>query len=238
MNVLDIGIILILIMCAITGFKKGVIKEAVSFAGLIIVFIIAFIFKESLGNFLCKYLPFFSFGGTLKGMVAINILIYQLIAFIIIYSILSSIYVTVLKLSGVLQKIVNLTIIFALPSKIAGSIISILEGYLIIFIVLLVLMIPLKDNILIKNSVLANKIVHNTPVLSNATGSITNSINEIYTLGDQVANEEITTNQANLKTIEIMLKHKVVTPKTVEQLIVLDKLKTVKGIDKIIIKYQ
>ena len=40
MNVLDIGIILVLIMGFIIGFKTGVMRELVSFVGIIIVFII------------------------------------------------------------------------------------------------------------------------------------------------------------------------------------------------------
>ena len=57
MNIIDIGIVLVLIMFAIAGWKKGVIKETVSVVGLIVVFIIAYTFKEQLGNILCKYLP-------------------------------------------------------------------------------------------------------------------------------------------------------------------------------------
>ena len=49
---------------------------------------------------------------------------------------------------------------------------------------------------------------------------------------------EITTNDANLKTVDIMLKYDLVTPKTVEQLVILDKLKGVKGIDAVIAKYK
>lgn len=237
MNILDIGIIFILIMFLISGFKKGFIKETVSFVGLVIIFVIAFIFKEHLGNIFCKYLPFFEFGGSLKGLVSINILLYQLLAFLLIYSVLSSIYMIALKLSGILQKLVNLTIVLLLPSKLGGAIVSFLKAYIVIFAILLVMMIPLKDNFLIKTSKFAEKIVYNTPVLSDATGSLTKSVNEIYTLGDSLAKEELTVNVANLETIDIMLKYKVVDKETIEQLIVLDKLDSVVGLNKILEKY-
>lgn len=237
MNVLDIGIILILIMSLIVGFKQGIVKEVVSLVGLIAIFIIAYIFKEELGNFLCKYLPFFTFTGSLKGLVSINILIYQLIAFLIIYSVLLSVYAIVLKLSGILQKLVNLTIVLLLPSKLGGAIIAALKGYITIFVVLLVLMIPLKDNALFTNSKLASAIIYKTPILSTCTENITKSINEIYTLADEVSHKEISTNEANLEIIDIMLKYKVVDKKTIEQLVILDKLTEVKKINSIIEKY-
>lgn len=238
MNIFDIAIILILIMFGLVGFKKGAIKEAVSLIGIVLVFFIAFSLKGYVGNFLCKYLPFFQFSGSLKGMVTINILIYQLIAFLIIYSILFSIYTIILKVSGIFQKLVNMTIILLLPSKIIGFLIALIEGYIITFIVLLVLLIPFKDNTLFNESNLVNKIVYESPIISKSTSNISNSIDEIYILTDEVANEKISTNDANLKILDVMLKYKVVTPKTVEQLVVLDKLKAVNGVSDVISKYK
>ena len=237
MNVLDIGIILILIMSSIIGFKRGVIKEVVSLVGLISIFVIAYIFKEELGNSLCKYLPFFNFTGSLKGLISINILIYQLIAFLIIYSILLSIYMIILKLSGILQKLVNLTVILLLPSKLGGAIISFFKVYITIFIVLLVLIIPLKDNSLFTTSKISSIVIYKTPILSKCTDSITKSVDEIYTLADKVSHKEITTNEANLQIIDIMLEYQVVDKKTIEQLVVLEKLDEIKGINAITKKY-
>ena len=77
MNILDIVIVLILIMSAIIGFKRGAIKEIVSLVGIIIVFIVAFAFKGVLGNVLCKWLPFFNFAGNLEGVTVLNILLYR-----------------------------------------------------------------------------------------------------------------------------------------------------------------
>ena len=238
MNIIDIIIVLLLIMAGLVGFKKGALKEAVSLVGIILVFVIAFSLKGYLGNILCKYLPFFNFTGNLKGVVTLNILMYQLIAFFIIYSILFSIYAIVLKLSGIAQKLVNMTIVLLLPSKIIGFIIAFIEGYIITFIVLLTLMIPLKGTSMITESALANKIIYNSPIISKSTSNITNSITEIYDLGDNLSKNEISTNDANLKALDIMLKYKIVTPKTVEQLIVLDKLNSVKGTEAVINKYK
>ncbi|MBE6157193.1 MAG: CvpA family protein [Firmicutes bacterium] len=237
MNIFDIGIVLILIMCAITGFKKGVIKETVSLIGIILVFVIAFLLKGYVGNILCKYLPFFQFSGNLKGIVALNILMYQIIAFFILYSILIGIYAIVLRISGIFQKLVNMTIVLIIPSKIGGAIVSFISGYIIMFVVLLTLSIPLKNSEIFTSSNMVNKILYNTPVLSNSTSGITDSTKEICDLGKMLSKKEINTNEANLKTLDVMLKHKIVNKKTVEQLIVLDKLNGINNINSVLNKY-
>lgn len=238
MNIFDIGIILFIIMSMIVCAKQGLIKSAVSLVGIILVFIIALTFKEQLGNFLCKYLPFFNFSGNLEGLVSINILIYQLLAFIIIIAILLSIYALIMSISGFFQKIVNATIILKLPSAIAGSIIGLIEGYILTFIILLLLVLPCKNFDLFNDSKLVNTILYKTPIISEKSSNITNSISDIYTIADKVVNKRIDTNTANLEIIDAMIKYDVTSVHTVEQLVVLDKLKSVKGVDKVIKKYK
>ena len=135
MNILDIIIILLLLASAITGFKRGVIKELVMLVGIVIVYIIAFSLKGILGLLLCKICPFFSF----DGLPSLNIIMYQLIAFIIIASVLFGIYHFILKLTGIIQKVIDLSIILTLPSKILGLAVGFIEGYIILFMILLVL---------------------------------------------------------------------------------------------------
>ena len=203
MNVFDIGIILLLIMFFITGFKNGVIKEIVSLIGIVIVFILSYYLKGYLGNVLCVFLPFIKFSGPLAGLTIINIILYQLIAFIIVFSILLCIYEFLLKVSKGLQKIVNLTIILWLPSKILGGIVSVIKGYIILFIVFIILLIPLKNQEIFYNSKMINMILYNTPILSNSANSITSAVTEIYTLGEKISTNKMTPNEANTKGIDI-----------------------------------
>lgn len=238
MNILDIAIVLILLMFALIGFKKGAIKEVVSLVGIILVFIIAFSCKGIIGNLLCKWLPFFNFAGNLEGVVTLNILLYQMIAFLIIYSLLYSIYMIIVKISGIVQKIVHMTVILLLPSKIMGGLIALVEGYIIIFVVLLTLLIPLKNSDIFTQSKMANRIVYHTPLISKSSENVSKSINEVYDLGEKLSKKEISKNKANLETMDIMLKYKIVTPKTAEQLIVLDKLKDINGLEQVINKYK
>lgn len=238
MNILDIVILLVLAMSAIIGFKRGAIKEIVSLIGIIVVFIIAFSFKGVLGNVLCKWLPFFNFAGNLEGVTVLNILLYQLLAFLIIYSLLFSIYMIVVKISGIIQKLVHMTIILWLPSKLIGAIVAFVTGYVMVFVILLALLIPLKDTDVFVESKLANFIVYKTPILAASSKNISTSINEVYELGENLSTGDISKNEANVKTMNILLKYKVVSPKTARQLVALDKLDGISGLEDVIEKYE
>lgn len=238
MNILDVVIVLILIMSAIIGFKRGAIKEIVSLLGIIVVFIVAFSLKGVLGNILCKWLPFFNFAGNLEGVTVLNILLYQLIAFLIIYSLLFSVYMIVMKISGIVQKIIHMTVILWLPSKLIGAVVAFITGYVMVFVVLLALLIPLKNTDMFQKSKFANYIVYDTPILAGSAENISQSINEVYTLGEDLSKGDISKNEANLETMDILLKYKIVSPKTARQLIVLDKLDGISGLDRVIQKYE
>ena len=240
MSAIDIVILLLLLMFGVAGWKQGVIKEVVQLGGMVVILVISFMFKDELGNIFCKWLPFFDFAGSpVEGMVSLNILIYQLLGFLAIFVILYGVYSLLLKVSGILQKLVDWTIILLIPSKIGGLIVGLLEGYILIFILLLLILgLPTNMTSNYRNSEMVNKIVYETPVLSTAAKDVTNTFKDIYELTDEVINENLDKNEANLRTIDIMLKYDLVTPKTVEQLVVLDKLKGVKGLDPIIQKYK
>jgi uncharacterized membrane protein required for colicin V production len=238
MSIVDIGIILALILFPIIGWMRGVIKETVSLVGLIAVFIISYTFKEEIGNVLCKFLPFLTFSGNIKGLVSLNILIYQMIGFITIFSILFLAYQIIVLVSGLLQTIIKWTKILDKPSKILGAIVGGVCGYLIIFAVLLVSVVAFQNHEEMKKSFLSKIIVYKTPIISYYTKDISATVNNIYDLVEDLENEEISINKANLEIIDTMIKYDVVSKKTVEQLVVLDKLKKVKGLDNVLEKYE
>lgn len=237
LNIFDIGIILIFLIFLIVGFKNGVIRECVSLLGIVLVFIISFCLKGVLGNFLCTFLPFFSFAGVIEGITTINILLYQVIAFIVVFSILLGLYAVVLKISKFLQKIVNLTIVLWLPSKLLGAVVSFMKGYIILFVVFLVLMIPLKNQPIFYESSLINMILYKTPILSTSTNDFTTAIGEVYDLGIKVSKDQLSKNEANLQTLDVMLKYKIVDKKTIERLVEMHKLDGITNIDGVLNNY-
>lgn len=237
MSVFDIVIILLILTFGILGWKKGVIKELISLVGIILVFVLAYTFKEEIGNILCKYFPFFQFSGNIKGLVSLNVLIYQLIGFFVIYSVLYAVYSIILKASSVIQKLVNLTFVLLIPSKIAGAIIGLVKGYIVMFVALLVIVGPCKNLGFSIEGKVIDKILYDTPVLSSYTKDTTSAITDIYTLAADLTTKKLTTNEANVQMIDTMLKYKMVSKKTIEQLIVLEKLDEVHGLASILEKY-
>ena len=237
LNIFDIGIILLCAMFFIVGFKNGVIKEVFSLVGTIVIFAISFIFKGVIGNIMCLAFPFFELSGALEGITSFNILLYQILAFMAIFCILLSIYALLMALSDVFQKIVNFTIILIPVSKILGGIVAILKGYIIMFAVFLLLMIPLKNHDVYKESRLVNFMLYKTPVLSDSTSKITSSVEEIYKLTSKVSKKELTSTEANLETIDIMLKYKICDKDIIRQLIRKNKLTNVDNVESVLSKY-
>ena len=227
MNIFDIGIILVLLMFIIAGFKNGVINELAELIGIVVIFVLSFLLKGILGSILCIFLPFFDFYGVIQGMSSLNILLYQAIAFILVLSILLTLYLIILKIGKVLEKIVRLTIVLWLPSKLLGGLVSLIKGYIILFVLFVLLLIPFggENYPIINDSKLLNHIVYKSPILSNATSNFTNSIREAYELGVMVSNREITVSEADLKNLDFMLKYGVVDRETVEKLNDMGKLK-------------
>ena len=237
MNILDLGIILLCLMFFIVGAKSGVIKELFSLAGTVIVFVIAFLFKGMIGNIMCLAFPFFELKGSLEGISSINILLYQIIAFMLIFFILLSLYILIMGISSVIQKLVNLTIILIPVSKLLGGVVSLVKGYIIMFAVFLLLMIPLKNSDLFKESKLVNMMLYETPVLSDASSKVTGAVEEVYSLTSQVSKKKISSKEANKRTVDIMLKYKICDKDIVRTLIRKNKLTNLDNIEDILSKY-
>ena len=82
-----------------------------------------------------------------------------------------------------------------------------ITGHIFMFIVFVVLLIPLKNQAVYYESKLVNKIMYETPILSNSTSKITSAISEIDELGVAVADKTISKNDANLRGLDIILKY-------------------------------
>lgn len=218
LNIFDIGLILVLISFIIVGAHRGVIKELVSLVGLIVIFILSWQLKGIIGNILCIFLPFFEFKGSIAGISSLNIMLYQLIAFLIVFGLLLGIYVFTLKLSRLVQKIVNATIILVIPSKILGALVSFIKGYLIVFIISVILIIPFANVEMFRDSTIINIVLYKTPLLSKYTSTFTKPISDIVELSNSVKDNKITSNEANEKAIDIMLEYNVVDQNTVDKL--------------------
>jgi uncharacterized membrane protein required for colicin V production len=225
-------------MFLVAGWKQGVVKETAGFIGIIIVFFLSYALKGVVGNLLCSILPFFNFGSYIEGLVSLNILIYHAIAFFLLFALFLSLYRLLLKVSNSLQKLINYTIILQLPSKVFGAIIGFIEGWIIVFIILVVLLVPFRNVDHFKESKLADVVLFETPILSKTVQPFTKGVVEIYNVSSKISMEEMSINDANLESINIMLKYKLVSRKSIEHLVKIHKLDSVKGIEKVLEKYK
>ena len=223
---LDIIIILFILLGALIGFKRGIIKQSVITIGMILVLILSFILKNPVSSFLYEHLPFFNIGGLYNNASILNILVYEVIAFFIVFSILSIIYLLIVKVSSIIEKLLKVTVILAIPSKILGAIFGILEYYLIVFIVLFVLMQPtfgLNDVEFFSKSNLRKTIIDKTPIVSKYISPTVDTVNEVTKLTKD--KEEYTDEEFNCKITDIMVKNKVITKKSLNYLIKEGKIK-------------
>ena len=233
MNIVDIIIILIIILCGLCGLKRGIIKESVSFFGLFIVVILAFLLKSIVSEAMYTHLPFFSFNGIFKGIEVLNILLYETIAFIVVLTVLTIILKVLIKLTSVIEKLLTITIVLGIPSKILGFIVGLIEGVVTCFIILYILSLPLFNVGVIKESKFREPLLTNMPILSEFTSDFASAIGEFSTLKETYENTDSDKDKFNKEAMEIFVKYGIIDIDNVKLLKDKGKL-NFNGIDEII----
>lgn len=223
MQMVDILIILLILSFGVTGLKNGFFKQTVLTIGTILVFVLSYKFKDYIANFLSFHLPFFNYTGPFEGLTTINIILYQMISFIFVFLLLTSVLVVLLKVTGVFEKILKFTIVLGIPSKILGFIVGLIEGYVVVFIALFFLSQPAVNIDIINESKLKPVILNSSPVLSNVVKNTNDTIKELYVLVKDYTRTQ-DKDSFNKNSIDIMLKNKVITIEYVEELIERNKL--------------
>lgn len=217
MNVVDIIIIALLIVGGIAGFKAGVIKKLTDFIGMFVVIILAFYLKNYISVIMYENLPFFNFFGLINGIDSLNILLYEVFAFLIVFIVLLFVLKIILMVTGLIEKVLKATIILSIPSKILGFVVGIIEMYVYIFLILVIATLPIFDSSFLDNSKMSNFILDNTPVLSSVSEEIINIYDDVYDIlddrkskSDEELNEEI---------LRVLIDKNVITKDSVKKLI-------------------
>lgn len=237
MNIIDIIIILLVISGLCLGYKRGLTKEVVCFAKFALALVIAFLLKNPLSKLMYEHLPFFEFGGIFKGVTALNIILYEFIAFLLVLGIIMLVFRILLLATTIFEKILNTTIVLSLPSKILGMIVGGIHYYVIAFILLFVISLPVfKMDTQIEKSKLRDPIINNTPILSGIVLKTVNIIDEFNVLGEKYKSE-INTDEFNLETIDLFLKYNIITVDSVETLNSKGKLK-INRLEGVLEKYR
>lgn len=217
MNIIDAIIILILLMGAVIGFKQGAIKKTVSFVGTFAIIIIAFIFKNDLSVLFYENLPFFDFWGAFKGIQVLNIILYEIIAFLVVFSLLFIVLRMLIVITGFAELLLKATIFLAIPSKILGIFVGLIEYYVYIFIALFVISLPVFNLVDLNESKFAGTILNNTPLLSGLADDTVEVYTEVYNIIDNRGNKS--TEELNEEVLTFMLDKKAISYESAKSLI-------------------
>lgn len=226
MNIVDIVILILLAFGALLGFKRGFTRELVSLVGIFVILVLSFILKNPISVFLYNNLPFFNFGGIFKDVTVLNILVYEVISFFIVFFVLTVIFKLLLSITKIFEKILTATIILGIPSKILGAILGVIQYVIYIFIILYILRLPMFNINIVKDSKVASTILEKTPILNNVCDKTLDVFNEIIELKEEY---ETTNNvdEFNQKALNSMIDKGVISKDNAQRLIDKGKIKNV-----------
>lgn len=234
MNIVDYITIIFLLLFALKGFKSGLLPSIVNLASSFLVFVIAFYLKTPISTILYENLPFLNFGGIFKGVIAINILFYEGIAYVVAIGILFIVFALLKKVSKLVQNILNITLFLTIPFKIVGALVGIIEGLLYAFILLYIASVINTTVPYVNSSKYASKILTDIPVVNDITGNLTRSTKEVY---DSIVNNQSNTNKANLDSVNILMKYDILNYESAKKLYEDGKL-NIDGVEEIIEEYK
>ena len=234
---IDIMIIFVILLGTLLGIKRGFTRELVSAVGFIACIILAFLLKNPIASILYDKLPFFSFGGILKGVTALNILLYEVIAFLLTLFILTLVLSLLKVATNLFEKVLNATIILGIPSKILGGAVGMIEWTVISFIVLFILSMPVFENNFIQESKIYNKMLTVVPTFSKQIDSTLKVFDEFNELKEQYK-ETNNTNQFNLDSLDLFLKYHIIDVESADKLYKKGKFKNIYNIETVLDKYR
>lgn len=217
MNVVDIVILIMLAFGALAGFKAGVIKKTTDFVGMFIIIVLAFTLKNYVSVIMYENLPFFSFGGFIKGIDVINILMYEVIAFIIVFVVLFIILKVILMVTGLIEKVLKATVILSIPSKLLGIVVGLIEMYVYAFIILVILTLPVFKIPYIRDSKVADFILNDTPILSGLSEEMIDIYEDVYEILDD--KDTKTNDELNGEILELLIDKEIITKDSARKLV-------------------
>lgn len=213
LNILDAVIIICFIVGIMAGMRRGFIKEVVLLVGLILVLVISFWLRAPIATFMYKNLPFFTFSGKFQGVSVLNILLYEVIAFLLVFSVLYLVLRVLLKISGLIEGILKATIILGFFSKIGGAIIGFIESYVIVFVLLFLFSQPFMRITGIEDSKLADYILDSTPVMSGVISNVRGALDDVSELADKYKKDKTKFNE---EAIKLFIKYDIITDENIQ----------------------
>lgn len=224
-TLVDIILVIFLVLGTYAGTRKGLIKSAVSFIGLVAIIIISYSLKTPVANFLIDNFPFFQYYG---GLTSLNILVYNLVSFVVIFILLYCILNIIITLTGFIDTLLKFTVIWIIPSKIGGALLGFLEAWVFLFLILFVLTQFNVTNNFINNSKVSDIILNHTPVVGTFLGNASNAAKDIYATINENKNSDV--NTLNLTILQIEINYGLITKDKAQELVDTGKM----GIDNVL----
>ncbi len=238
MNIIDIAVVFLILVMGVIGLKRGFFKQLVMSVGIFLIVLLSLALKDPLASFLSLNLPFFPLSNIPSVSSIFNILFYQVISFIITFGLLMILFNVVLWATNVFEKLLKITVILAIPSKILGFLLGLIEGYILVFAFTFLLSQPALNIDVVKESKLLPIIQNSTPGLSHMMDKTYDSVKEIYNLKEVYDKDDKKSyDEFSYKALENMLKNKLITSKYVGKLEKAGKL-PIKDVDELIEKYR
>ena len=232
---IDIVIGIIFLIGLYSGYKKGFLESAIRFIGVCASFVVSYLFKNPISVYLYKHLPFFKLNGIFKGVTVINILIYEIIAFIILFTACLIILKVIAKLTGLVDKALSFIFLIGVPNKILGAAMGLVSSYIFIYFIGIIFTFGCSFfNFEVEKSFL-NTIIE-TPILEKTFGKSINALEEISLLAKDYKDEE-EKDEYNYKSLEILLKYKIITSENAKYLSDEKKI-NIENIDELLEKYK
>lgn len=237
MKIVDIVILIIILLGAVIGFKRGFTRSLVSALGFIVIAILAYFLKNPLSILLYENLPFFKFGGILKGVTVLNIALYELLAFVMVLAILGVALKILMVATSLFEKILKMTIILGIPSKIMGAVVGALEAFVIVFISLYALSLPIFNISIVNDSNWKDTILNKTPILSAFSKDTMQVIDEFASIKEKYKDNNKNAEEFNKEVLDLFLKFDVVKVSSIDKLVEKEKLQ-INNIEEILMKYR
>ena len=217
MNLVDIGIIILILLSILVGIKRGVIKGLVKLGGLLIISILAYTFKDTLASWLMSFMPFFDFSGIFHGVKAVNILFYQAVSFLVIFIVLYCILNILVVIAGIFDKILQKTIILAIPDRLLGGLVGFIEGVMLSFIALFIMSLLPNTQELVFSSRFGTPVLERTPIIRKVLTRTTQASREIYQLSEKYKDNE-NKEEFTRAALQVLIKKQIISASEVEKI--------------------
>ena len=213
----NIAIILFIIMGIIAGYKQGFLETSVKFLGTILAIVLAYALKTPVATFLYTNFPFFKLGGIFKGVSSLNILIYELIAFMIVFAILFTLIKIICNLTGLIDRVLSFIFLFGIPNKILGAIVGFIQSIVILYFLIYVIQFGCNLFGFTMQESLADDIM-NVPILKGTFSKNFDSLNEIAELSSNYKSIN-SKDEYNFKALDILLKNNLISCENAKMLV-------------------